>query len=241
MLLGKNCTRNCRFCNVTNNLPEPVDSHEAERVAQAVRLLGLDYVTITSVTRDDLEDGGTESFLRAIEEIKNFSLRCTIEVLIPDMKGDKNLIRQISESSADVIGHNIEIVKRLYPLIRPQADYRRSLNVLKTAGLYTNNFTKSAIMLGLGEEQKEVIEALKDIRETGTDIVYIGQYLRPTMRHFPVARYYTPAEFKEIGDIAIGLGFKAVSSGPLVRSSYHAKDTYLKAKKIGTTIKDNLH
>lgn len=213
IILGKSCTRNCLFCNVSCNHPEPVDEEEPVKIAQAVKLLQLDYVTITSVTRDDLADGGGSQFVKTVKAIKGQSPDTIVEILIPDIE---------LHSGADIIGHNIETVERLYPVLRPQADYRKSLDVLKRL----NGLVKSAIILGLGEEWDEIIKTLEDLKEAGVSIVHIGQYLRPSKRHFPVAKYYKPQEFEDIGRIAMDLGFKAVSSGPLVRSSYRAKESY---------------
>lgn len=218
IILGKNCTRNCRFCNVSCNPPDPVDEEEPLRIGQAVKCLSLDYVTITSVTRDDLSDGGIGHFIKTVRTIKSFCPSVIIEVLIPDINVSGELADEV-----DVIGHNIEMAERLYPVVRPQADYRRSLFILRK---YSEILTKSAIMVGLGEDWDEIIGALEDLKDVGVDIVHIGQYLKPSERHFPVSKYYTPEEFTEIGEIARGLGFKAVMSGPLVRSSYRAKESY---------------
>lgn len=223
IILGKNCTRNCLFCNVTNNFASPVDTEEPQRIARAVRDLQLDYVTVTSVTRDDLSDGGAEQFIKTVEAIKNISPPTIVEILIPDING--------VVCKASVIGHNIETVERLYSLVRPHADYGRSLRVLSAL----NGIVKSAIMLGLGEQGDEIILTLRDLKEAGVSIVHIGQYLRPSRNHYPVARYYTPQEFEAIGKVAVGMGFKAVSSGPLVRSSYQAKASYLTAKCFDIT------
>lgn len=217
IILGRSCTRKCLFCNVSNNGPRPVNEQEPLRIAHTVKSLGLDYVTITSVTRDDLPDGGAGHFVKTVNAIKDVSPSCIIEVLIPDLIG--------FTCNADVIGHNIETVQRLYPLIRPQADYKRSLCVLGSL----RGLIKSAIMLGLGENMDEVIETLEDLKDAGVSIVHIGQYLRPSVRHFPVVKYYAPSEFCRIKEIAEGLGFKAVSSGPFTRSSYHAKESYTRA------------
>lgn len=217
IILGKNCTRNCRFCNVNHNSPEPLDEEEPLRIAQAVKDLALDYVTVTSVTRDDLADGGSGHFIETPKAIKRLCPNTVVEILIPDIEVNEELF-----AVAEVIGHNIETIERLYPVLRPQADYRKSLNVLKRS----KGLVKSAIMLGLGEEWDEIIQTLKDLKEAGVSIIHIGQYLRPSRRHFPVVKYYTPQEFEDIGRIAMDLGFKAVRSGPLVRSSYRAKESY---------------
>lgn len=223
IILGKSCTRNCLFCNVNNNKPEPspffpgrgepVDEEEPFRIAQAVKQLQLDYVVVTSVTRDDLVDGGAGQFRGTVKAIKSLCPSAIIEILIPEIN---------INTEVDVIGHNIEMVERLYPFVRPQANYRKSLNVLKNL----KGLVKSAMMVGLGEEWNEIIQTLEDLREVGVSIVHIGQYLRPSERNFPVSRYYTPQEFEDIGKVAKGLGFKAVNSGPLVRSSYRARESY---------------
>lgn len=223
IILGKNCTRNCLFCNVNSKAPEDVDTEEPFKIAQAVKELQLDYVIITSVTRDDLEDRGAGQFVKTVKAIKSLCPSTIIEILIPDIDISEKLTAGVS-----VVGHNIEMTERLYPLIRPQADYRRSLEILRTLGNYSEILSKSAIMIGLGEEWDEIILTLKDLKNAGVSIVYIGQYLRPSKKHFPVYKYYTPSEFEAIGDIARDLGFRAVKSGPLVRSSYGAKESYLK-------------
>lgn len=219
MILGDTCTRNCGYCNVGHGVPRIVDVREGERIAHAVKELGLRYVVITSVTRDDLKDGGAAMFAQTIYEIRAVSPDCKIEVLIPDLRGDKKSLQKILDARPDILGHNLEVVKRLFPLARAQGDYERSLNLLKTARQCS--VTKSGFMVGLGETKEEIIATMEDLCSV-TDILTIGQYLQPTREHLPVVRYYTPQEFKEFKEIGREMGFRHVESGPLVRSSYHA-------------------
>jgi len=221
MILGAHCTRNCRFCAVDHKPPLEVDPGEPARVARAADLLDLKHVVVTSVTRDDLTDGGSEQFVRAINEVRKNNGSRKIEVLVPDFKGSLTALRIICNAHPDVFNHNIETVARLYPRIRPQAFYRRSLAVLAYAARQ-GLLVKSGMMLGLGETDREVMDTLKDIRRTGCSVVTIGQYLAPSKDHASVERYISPPEFAEWADFARGLGFKAVSAGPLVRSSYQA-------------------
>lgn len=236
IILGKNCTRNCLFCNVDNNKPELIDVSEPRRIAEAVKRLNLDYVVITSVTRDDLKDYGTNHFLEVVRVIKNF---CIVELLIPDMLGDVSFLNKVALSGASVIGHNIETVDNLYSKLRPKADYRRSLSVLKQLSEYKGMITKSALMVGLGESWSEIIDTLIDLKNVGVDIVYIGQYLRPSEKHYSVYKFYTPEEFKSLEDIARDMGFSAVCAGPYSRSSYNAKSLYHKAFELSRFDLDN--
>lgn len=225
LILGDICTRNCSFCAVTKAKPLPVDENEPLRVAQAVRKFNLRYVVITSVTRDDLEDGGASIFERTIREIKNIDSVRGIEVLIPDFNGSEEALLKVVNASPTVINHNLETVRRLYPRVRPLADYERSLNLLRRVKeLNPGIITKSGIMVGLGEEKEEVIELMKDLREVNCDIITIGQYLQPTKDNLPVERFITPEEFKEFEKIAYSLGFKLAFSSPFVRSSYMAEE-----------------
>lgn len=222
MILGDICTRNCRFCAVKTGRPEKVDTAEPERVAQALENVGISYVVLTSVTRDDLPDGGARIFAEVITEIRARNGHGYIEVLIPDFKGDAAALDTVLQAQPHVLGHNLETIARLYSTVRPQANYRQSLQVLdraKKAGFVT----KSGIMIGLGESFDEVIALMQDLREVGCDIMTLGQYLQPSRKHLPVQRYVEPAEFAEYKQIGTELGFRLIESGPLVRSSYHAE------------------
>lgn len=224
MILGKNCTRNCSFCSVKHSNPEPVDSTEPLRITEAVLKLGLKYVVITSVTRDDLKDGGARHFADTINTIKKYSKDTKIEVLTPDFRGDKNNIDTVIKAKPYIFNHNIETVPRLYPLIRPQANYLRSLELINYIKKSSPDiYTKSGIMLGLGETFDEVIDVIKDLKNRNCDILTIGQYLRPTKDNIPVKEYVKIETFEEIKNIALNIGFKFVQSGPLVRSSMDAE------------------
>ena len=224
MILGDVCTRACGFCAVKTGLPRlPPDPREADRVAEAAARMGLGHAVITSVNRDDQPDGGAGVFAACIRQIRERVPGCTVEVLIPDFKGDAAALQVVIGAAPDVLNHNTETVPRLYRHVRPGARFERSLELLhraKAAGL----LTKSGIMVGLGEEAEEVRETVRRIREAGTDILTVGQYLRPSADHLPIVRYYEPAEFAEIKRYALGLGYRHVESGPLVRSSYHAEE-----------------
>ena len=224
MILGDVCTRACGFCAVKTGLPRlPPDPREASRVAEAAARMGLRHAVITSVNRDDQRDGGAGVFAACIRQIRQRVPGCTVEVLIPDFKGDAAALQVVIDAAPDVLNHNTETVPRLYRHVRPGARFERSLELLgraKAAGLVT----KSGIMVGLGEEPEEVRETVRRIREAGTDILTVGQYLRPSADHLPIVRYYEPGEFAEIKRYAVGLGYRHVESGPLVRSSYHAEE-----------------
>ena len=225
MILGDTCTRNCRFCAVTSGEPTPVDKNEPKRLAAAVRQLALRHVVITSVTRDDLPDGGAGHFASTIDELRKEAPDATIEVLTPDFQGDETALKTVIISRPDIFNHNLETVPRLYPTVRPEAKYRRSLYVLKRAGeLDPEIFTKSGIMLGLGENRAEVSEVMKDIRDTGCSILTVGQYLRPSEAHLEIKEYVHPEVFMEIEAEAKALGFLYVASGPFVRSSFNAAE-----------------
>ena len=227
LILGDKCTRNCGFCAVAQGSAGPPDTEEPSRVAEAVEQMGLQYVVITSVTRDDLSDGGAVVFADTIKSIRGRMPETCIEVLTPDFKGDISAIEKVILARPDVFNHNIETVPRLYCVVRPQADYRRSLNVLEIAKkIDPNIITKSGIMLGLGEKEKEVLETFEDLLNVGCNILTIGQYLQPTKQHLPVIRFVPPEEFQKLRDEAIRMGFDEVASGPFVRSSYHAKDLF---------------
>ncbi|MDD3726371.1 MAG: lipoyl synthase [Candidatus Ratteibacteria bacterium] len=223
LILGDVCTRNCRFCSVKKGIPLPVDEKEPERVAEAVYILGMEYVVITSVTRDDLPDGGSGMFRKTVEEIRKAGFSGRIELLIPDFAGDEGAIETVLTSFPDVISHNIETPLRLYPVLRDRANYHRSLDVLKKIKkLNPQQKTKSGIMLGLGETEGEIIDTLKDIVDTGCDFCSIGQYLAPSKGSYPVQRYFTSDEFEYYRERALSFGFRAVKSGIYVRTSYNA-------------------
>ncbi|OGU55055.1 MAG: lipoyl synthase [Ignavibacteria bacterium RBG_13_36_8] len=221
MILGDTCTRSCGFCNVKVGIPNELDLDEPRRVAESVELLQLCHAVITSVNRDELKDGGASIFSETVKLIREKTPDCTIEILIPDFKGDKKAFEIIMENPPDILNHNLETVKRLYHAVRPQAKYERSLQLIKwfkTKGLKT----KSGIMVGIGERPEEVLELMSDLRKHECDILTIGQYLQPTKQHLPVDRYVTLDEFKMYKEEGLKMDFKAVESSPLVRSSYHA-------------------
>ena len=225
MILGSVCTRNCTFCNVRKDrAPQGVDREEPRHVAQAAGELGLKHVVITSVTRDDLADGGAGHFADVIHAIRNQDRGITIEVLIPDFKGDAGALQTVAAAKPHVINHNIETVPRLYPAVRPMADYRRSLMLLRAVKeMDPDIYTKSGIMLGLGETDEEVKEALGALRDAGCDFLTVGQYLAPSEAHHPVVAYIHPDGFKAYEEMGLRMGFSHVASGPLVRSSYRAE------------------
>ncbi|MDD5503899.1 MAG: lipoyl synthase [Candidatus Omnitrophica bacterium] len=228
MILGGNCTRGCKFCNVQKHAPCETDDAEPGHVAEAVKRLGLSHVVITSVTRDDLQDGGAGHFARTICSVRSLNNGTSVEVLIPDFKGHIDDIDKIVQASPVIIGHNVETVPRLYPRIRPEADYNRSLAVLEAVKTLSQGaiLAKSGIMLGLGENDKEVLEVLADLRRAGCDFLSIGQYLPPSKRHYPVKNYISPDIFEYYKIKAKELGFKYTASAPYVRSSYRA-DEYI--------------
>lgn len=222
LILGKNCTRLCSFCNVVKTVPLPVDSGEPARVAEAVARLKLSHVVITSPTRDDLPDGGASIYAATVAAIRNSSPATRIELLIPDFQGAVSSLEAVVASGPDIIAHNVETVPRLYH-IRSGADYRRSLDLLQAcAGLAPGIRTKSGIMLGMGEQEAEVLEVLVDLRHAGCAYLSIGQYLAPSRRHYPVQEYVRPELFESFRTAALEMGFSHVESGPYVRSSYHA-------------------
>ncbi len=236
MIMGDVCTRGCRFCYVVKGKPKPLDPLEPLRVAEAVRILGLDYVTITSVDRDDLPDGGASHFAETIRAIRRLNPSVKIEVLIPDFQGDVDAVREVVEAEPDVLAHNIETVRKLTPKVRDRrAGYDQSLKVLRVAKeLNPSLVTKSSILLGLGETFDEVVEAMRDLRSAGVDILVLSQYLRPSPKQLPVARMYTLEEFKELEEVAYKLGFSYVVAHPLARTSYKAGEAYLEAvKRLG--------
>jgi lipoic acid synthetase len=227
LILGRICTRDCGFCAVEHGLPAPPDEAEPEHVAQAVKRMGLRYVVITSVTRDDLPDGGASHFARTIQAIRAVDRRIKLEVLVPDFKGDYDSLASVLKECPDVLNHNIETVPRLYPFVRPQAGYKRSLDLLKKSKeAYIHIRTKSGFMLGLGETKEEVLDLLRDLNEVGCDFLTIGQYLQPRTDRLPVVRYIPPDEFEAYRKTGEGMGFQMVSSGPFVRSSFHASQMF---------------
>jgi len=226
MILGDTCTRNCGFCGVRHGEPLPVDSGEPQRVAEAAAQMGLKYVVVTSVTRDDLTDGGASQFAETIRRIEAEIPDAKVEVLVPDFGGDANALKTVLDAEPFVLNHNVETVPRLYPVVRPAADYARSLELLETAKeIKPSIYTKSGFMVGLGESKEEVTEVLRDLRSAGCHFVTIGQYLRPSKANLPVVEYIPPARFDEYKEIGDAMGFRHVASGPFVRSSYHAADT----------------
>ena len=224
MILGDVCTRSCGFCAVTTGRPQELDLLEPYRVAQAVQTLGLDYVVITSVNRDELETGGAEIFAACIKAIRRLDANIRVEVLIPDFKGNWDALQTVVDARPFVLNHNVESVPRLYKQVRPQAMYERSLELIRRAkDAAPDMLTKSGFMVGLGETVDELFQVMRDLRAHGCDILTIGQYLRPTLQHLPIARYYDPAEYEEFRAYGRELGFAHVEAGPLVRSSYHAE------------------
>jgi len=227
LIMGSGCTRNCRFCSVARGPAGPPDPEEPARVAAAARQMGLNYVVVTSVTRDDLSDGGAGFFASTIVEIHRQMPAAKVEVLIPDFQGDSQALQSVLKARPDVLNHNIETVPRLYPVVRPQARYRRSLQLLRRARKYDVTLPiKSGLMLGLGEDSVEIRATLKDLLDSGCRILTIGQYLQPSKAHLPVARFIPPAEFENWKTTALQMGFCEVASGPFVRSSYHAHELY---------------
>jgi lipoic acid synthetase len=222
MILGNICTRSCRFCSVPKGSPRELDLDEPDRVAHAVASLHLRYVVITSVTRDDLADGGSLLFAATIKAVRMRSPGCRVEVLIPDFRGSRLSLESVLDAVPEVLAHNIETVPALYPRVRPQADYQRSLAILSSAHA-DGAVIKTGLMLGLGESIDEIRAVLQDVRNAGCSILTLGQYLQPGKDHLPVEKYYHPDEFAVLREEAIGLGFQHVMSGPLVRSSYHAE------------------
>ncbi len=227
MILGDRCTRGCRFCNVKKEPPKAVDINEDKRILDAVKVLGLKYVVITSVARDDLPDGGASHFARCIRTLKENIPGIGVEVLIPDFRGDGKALERVLRESPDVLNHNIETVPRLYPFVRIGSKYERSLRVLKLSKEIAPDIpTKSALILGFGEKREEVLKVMEDLRSVDCDYLTVGQYYQPSRSHFPVVKYYSEEEFEEIRDIAYSMGFKFVASGSNVRSSYRAWEVY---------------
>ena len=229
MLLGDICTRHCTFCNIPGGRVAAIDPDEPRRVAEAVRELSLKFAVVTSVNRDDLPDGGAAHFASTIRQIRRLNPGCGVEVLIPDFLGDPGALETVLTAAPEVLNHNLETVPRLYKAMRPQADYRRSLQVLKRSRQWADSFgadirVKTGIMVGVGETRDEVVDLMKDAADHGIRIMTIGQYLQPSLKHHPVFRYVEPAEFDELAEVGRELGIEWVESGPMVRSSYHARE-----------------
>ncbi|MFS0646345.1 lipoyl synthase [Siminovitchia sp. 179-K 8D1 HS] len=225
MILGDTCTRGCRFCAVKTGLPTELDWDEPARVAESVKIMGLQHVVVTAVARDDLKDGGAAVFAETVRKIREGNPGCTIEILPSDMKGDYESLRTLMSSAPDIFNHNIETVRRLTRRVRARAMYDRSLQLLKRVKeIAPNTPTKSSMMVGLGETKEEILETMDDLLAHDVDIMTIGQYLQPTKKHLKVERYYHPDEFAELKEIALSKGFSHCESGPLVRSSYHADE-----------------
>jgi len=235
MILGNVCTRNCRFCAVGHGRPSVVNPDEPQALALTARQLGLKHVVVTSVTRDDLADGGAGHFAATIRAIRREVPEAAIEVLIPDFQGSKDALQQVLDAEPDIINHNVETVPRLYPAVRPQAKYNRSLELLqRVSEVGADILSKSGLMLGLGETEEEVVQVMKDLRAVSCDILTLGQYLSPSPDHHPIVSYVHPNTFEKLETTAYNLGFLEVTAGPLVRSSYHAARTFSKlgAKKL---------
>ena len=233
LILGDICTRNCHFCAIGKGKPLPIDPDEPENVAQATSKLKLKHVVVTSVTRDDLPDGGARHFARTIDAIRQVNPQTTVEVLVPDFLGSPEALEVLVDSSPEVINHNVETVPRLYSEVRPQAEYHRSLDLLRTVKAIDEGIvTKSGMMLGLGERDDEVIKVMQDLREAGCDALTLGQYLCPSRQHRPVSRYISPGEFEEYQRIAGELGFGSVAAGCFVRSSFNAREMYEDVKGL---------
>ena len=223
MILGNICTRSCGFCNVATGRPESVDWEEPEKVARSVKLMKVKHAVLTSVDRDDLADGGSIIWAETVKAIRRISPQTTMETLIPDFKGELHNVDRIIEANPEIVSHNMETVRRLTRKVRIQAQFDRSLMVLKYLKDNGIHRTKSGIMLGLGETKEEVFEAMRELREADVDILTLGQYLQPTPKHLPVVEFVTPEVFEELKEIGLEMGFRYVESGPLVRSSYHAE------------------
>ena len=224
LIMGNVCTRNCRYCNISSGIPETLNENEPKEVANAIKELDLKYAVITSVTRDDINDGGAEHFARTIEEIRKISPETKIEILTPDFNGDKNSLNIIIKAMPEVFNHNIETTKQIFKKARPKGNYQTSLEVLKYVRDNSNIKTKSGLMVGLGETFEEIEETFKDLKNVGCDILTVGQYIQPSKKHLEVDKYYTLEEFEQIKNLAKKVGFKHFQIGPLVRSSYMAKD-----------------
>ena len=234
MILGDTCTWRCHYCAVRTGRPDAPDQDEPYRLAHTVQQMGLRYCVITSVTREDLPDGGASIFARSITEIRRLLPDCKVEVLIPDFKGDDKALMTVLEAGPEVLNHNIETVRRVFHRVRPKGEYDRSLRLLRRAGELAPGIpTKSGVMVGLGETDQEIIETMQDLRNNGCALLTVGQYLRPSPVHFPLQKFYHPDEFDAIRDQGLRMGFRHVAAGPLVRSSYHADEQAAAAQVIG--------
>jgi lipoic acid synthetase len=238
MILGDICTRACTYCAVTTGRPTNLDLEEPRRLANTVKILDLRYAVITSVNRDDLPDGGAYIFAQCIKQIKKKVPTCKVEVLTPDFQGDWESLKVVTDANPETFNHNIETVKRIFPRVRAKGDYELSLRLLdKVKDLMPDGVTKSGMMVGLGETKTEIIATMEDLLQNRCDLLTIGQYLRPSQKHAPISKWYTPEEFADLGKIGMEMGFKHVASGPLVRSSYHAEEqhsaAYLKPLPVG--------
>jgi lipoyl synthase len=232
MILGDTCTRACSYCNVKTGRPLGLDLGEPARVATTVREMGLQYIVVTSVDRDDLPDGGSGVFAMTIQQLRERVPGIHVEVLIPDFNGDEEALTRVLRQKPDVLNHNIEAVRRIFRKVRPRGDYDLSIELLRRAKtIEPESATKSGMMVGLGETRSEISTTLEDLRQAGVELLTIGQYLRPTKRHHPVIRFYHPDEFKELEEEGLSLGFKHVAAGPLVRSSYHAEEQQRAARE----------
>ena len=242
LILGDTCTRNCRFCNIRTGRPGPLDPDEPEHVAQAVHAMDLKHAVITSVDRDDVPDGGASVFAAVIRRIRALQPGCTVEVLIPDFRGSVEPLRTVMDERPDILNHNVETAPRLFRSVQPQCRYEWSLAVLRNAKeLWPEAITKSGLMVGLGETVDEVLDVMRDLRQLDVDILTIGQYLQPTRRHIPIARYYTPEEFEMFRERGYEMGFRWVESSPLVRSSYNAEAQAQALSPAGTEARRDHH
>ncbi|MBN1614945.1 MAG: lipoyl synthase [Deltaproteobacteria bacterium] len=238
LILGDICTRNCTFCAVQKGIPKPLDEKEPENVAEAVAAMELRHAVITSVTRDDLPDGGADHFAKTIRILKDRLPAVTVEVLVPDFRGSPEALRWVASARPDVINHNVETVPRLYPEVRPLANFEQSLRLLRQAKVLDPGIvTKSGVMVGLGERDEELIATMSALREAGCDLLTLGQYLQPSPRHHPVIRYAPPEEFDRYARLAREMGFLGVASAPLVRSSFCAAELFEQAKQAGPFLK----
>ena len=235
MILGDRCSRDCRFCNVLHAAPAPVNPEEPQRIAEAIAELGLNHAVITSVTRDDLPDGGARHFAEVTRQIHALSPDCRVELLIPDLQGDSAALRTILDAHPDILGHNLETVPRLYQTARSGANYQRSLQLLTAAAVIAPKVpTKSGLMLGMGETWEEVLAVMSDLNESGCRMLTLGQYLQPTENHLAVERYVPPEEFSQLKEAGLQFGFDHIEAGPLVRSSYHAAEQYEESRHDGS-------
>ena len=233
MILGEICTRACRYCAVTTGKPNELDTFEPIRVAESVKSMNLSYCVITAVNRDDLSDGGAAIFADCIKRIRETSPHCKVEVLIPDLQGNWDALKLILAKKPDVLNHNIESTREIFPLVRAKGDYDLSLELLaKSKAIDPSIVTKSGIIVGMGENTKQLKSTMQDLREVDCDLLTIGQYLRPSQKHLKTVKYYKPDEFEDLKQVGLNLGFKHVASGPLVRSSYHADEQHMSATTV---------